>query len=94
MPPDPDIALIVDYDAVVRIRPIVALPRTAPVPDEIALLIELRNGWSRKAAFRGRRILSRLDFLGVERAGAMDNPDVVVGIDRYADRLAEQPVVG
>jgi hypothetical protein len=66
----------------------------APVPDQIALLIELQNGRSGEAAFRRPRILSRVDFLGVERAGAMDDPDMVVGIDRYADRLAQQPVVG
>src|SRR2546425_3811523 len=35
---DPHIALVIDGDAVVRIRPIVALARAAPVADEVALL--------------------------------------------------------
>ena len=34
---DPDVAFVIDGDAVVRIRPIVALARAAPVADQVAL---------------------------------------------------------
>ena len=32
-------------------------------------------------------------FAGLERAGAMDDPDVILRVDRHADRLAEHPFV-
>ena len=34
---DPDVALVIDRDAVIRVRPVVALARPAPVPQQIAL---------------------------------------------------------
>jgi hypothetical protein len=33
-------------------------------------------------------------FTGFERAGAVDDPDVVFGVDGKSDGLAEDPVVG
>src|SRR5437899_1709976 len=60
---DPHIALVIDGDAVVRIRPIVALARAAPVADEVALLVELQNGEQERStpqrvAWRWRRFPS------------------------------------
>ena len=40
---DPDVAFVVDGDAVIRIRPVVALPGSAPVPDQIAGLRRTRE---------------------------------------------------
>ena len=49
---DPDVALVIDVDAVVRSRPVVALARAAPVPDQVAGLIELQNRRRGSAAIR------------------------------------------
>ncbi len=38
---NPDVALVVDEDAVIGIRPLVALTRAAPVAQQVAVLIEL-----------------------------------------------------
>ena len=61
---NPDVALVVDEDSVIRLRPVVAFAGTAPVADEIARLVELEHRRRRRAAFRfhdtrpplGRRI--------------------------------------
>src|SRR4029453_10873346 len=53
---DPDVALVIDGDAVVRHRPVVSLTLAAPVRDQVALLIEGENRRSRRAAFRYRRV--------------------------------------
>ena len=90
---DPHVAFVVDGDAVVRIGPVVALARAAPVADQIAGLIELEHRRRRRAALRGRRIRGRVHFARLERAGAMNDPDVILRVDRDADRLAEDPVV-
>ena len=63
---DPDVALVVDRDAVVRLRPLVALARPAPVADEVARGIELEDRRRLRAARRGRRILVRGGFVGVD----------------------------
>src|SRR5205814_6839185 len=47
---DPHVAAVVDRDAVVRVGPVVALSRPAPVADEIAGGVELENRRRRRAA--------------------------------------------
>src|SRR5204862_313584 len=43
---NPDIALVVDVEAVVRRGPLIARAvLTAPVPEQVALLIELAHRW-------------------------------------------------
>ena len=93
LPPIHTLPLIVDRDAVIRVGPVVALPGSAPVADQIAGGVELENRRRRRAALRGRRIGRRVHLARLERAGAMDDPDVVLGIDGHADRLAENPFV-
>jgi len=47
---DPDHAFGIDDDAVIRLRPFEALARAAPRVHNVALLIELDDGWRRNAA--------------------------------------------
>jgi hypothetical protein len=61
--------------------------------DQIAFLIEFEHGRGGGAALRNLWTGGGVLFAGLERAAAMDNPDVVVRIDRDADGLAKQPVV-
>src|SRR5882672_7089811 len=92
---DPDVALVVDEDAVVRLRPLVARSRAAPVPHQVAGLVEHQHRRRAAAALAGRRIeLQALLVVVVRGRAAVDDPDVVLLVDPDADRHAEQPVVG
>ena len=91
---DPDIALVVDVDAMVRLRPLVTLPRAAPGSDEVAFGVEDENGRRRTAALRDRRAQLGAALVVVERRrAAMDYPDMILVIRPHADRHAEKPVV-
>jgi hypothetical protein len=90
---NPDVALVVDEDAMVGIRPLVSLARPAPVAQQVPFLIELENRRRARAAFA---LLGFERLLVVaERGGApMDDPHVIVGVDPHANRRAEDPVIG
>ena len=90
---DPDVALVIDGDPVIRIRPVVAVARTAPVADQVARLIELENRRRRSAALRGGRIGGGMQLARFQRAGPMNDPDMVLRIDGDADGLSQNPVV-
>ena len=68
---DPDVAFVVDGDAVVGIGPFVALSvrahatRATPVSEQVALLIELEDRGRGQTAFRGRRVARRRRLLWV-----------------------------
>src|SRR6185295_19453486 len=47
---DPNVALVVDGDAVVRLGPLEALAGAAPMADEVACGVELEHGRRRDAA--------------------------------------------
>jgi hypothetical protein len=51
------------------------------VPNEVTSLIKLENGRCCSAAITGNRILLRVCLFQVEGTLAMDNPDMVLGID-------------
>src|SRR5207248_3028206 len=70
--PNPDVAFVIDGDSVVRIRPIVTSPWAAPVADEITFFVELKNGGSRVATFRGRRLLGSIEFHAAEKPPAAE----------------------
>ncbi len=89
---DPNIALIVDENPVVGVRPLETFARSAPVVQEIALRIEFEDRWSAGAAFAGLQ-LERLFIVGKRRGAAMDDPDVVVWFDENANRHSQNPVV-
>ena len=93
---DPDVPLVVDRDAVVRLGPLVALAGAAPGVQQVAGLIELEDRRRRNAALLRRLRIGRrahLRPLVQGHAAAVDDPDVILRIDRHADRRAEQPVV-
>ena len=90
---DPDIAFVIDGNAMVGDRPLVAFSFTAPVANEVAPLIELQNGWSRETARGGRWICQRVSFLLRKRFGPMNDPDVVLSINRDANGRTDAPMV-
>src|SRR6185295_15795898 len=75
---DPDVSFLVYGDAVVRLRPLVALPGSAPVPDQVAGRVELEHGRRALAALAGGRRFQLHAFLVVAERGraAVDDPDV------------------
>ena len=93
VPADPHVVLVVDEDAVIRLRPFVAGARPAPVADEIARRVELQHRRRAAAARRRRRILIGGPFDRVHAIGPVHDPDVVLPVDTEANRLSEHPVV-
>ena len=91
---DPNVALVIHRDPVVRFRPIVAGTGAAPMPDQIAIFVEFENRRRGLAALRSRRIGLHVGFFRIQRPAAVDNPNMVLGVNRHADSHAEQPVVG
>src|SRR2546426_3219725 len=75
---DPDVALVVYGDPVIRLGPLVPLSRAAPVPDQIPGLIELENGRSLGAACAG--LLVSRSFVSRDGIRSMNDPDVVLRI--------------
>ena len=91
---DEQVALGIGRDAVVRLRPLEALARAAPRAHEVALGVELHDRRRRHAALGLRRVGCGVDFLRLERAGAaVDDVDVILGVDADADHVAVHPVV-
>ena len=66
----------------------------APALDEGAVGVELHDRRRRGAALVARRRQRRALLVVGERARPLQQPDVVVGTDRDARHLAQQPVVG
>ena len=64
---DPDVALVVDMDAVVGFRPLVALARPAPGAHQVAVRIELQDRRRRAAALGDRRIELGAPLVVVQR---------------------------
>ena len=91
---DPDVVHGVDRDAVVGLRPVVALTRPAPRADQITLLVELQNVRGGKTALGRGRIQRRSELVGrVERRLPMDDPDMVARVHRHTDGGAQDPVI-
>src|SRR5262249_23481229 len=89
---DPDVALAVDLQAVVRRRPLIALAvLAAEMTEKLAVLIELHDR-RRLLAARAGALVGR-GFHGIERVGAVNDPDVIAGVDADANRLSEIPAV-
>ena len=92
---DPDVVEVVDENAVLVVRPLVAVAGTAPRLDDVALLVELD---SPPAPARSTRTSAgrppRAALTVGQRPGPVQHPDVVARVDRHADDVAEQPLVG
>ncbi|MGB9116728.1 hypothetical protein [Bradyrhizobium sp.] len=80
----PDVALAVDKNAVLRLWPIVTRSRAAPISQQVSFLIELQDRRRRRAALGLGRILGRAFFVIKQGRRPMDDPDVIVAIDRNA----------
>jgi len=90
---DPDIALVIDGDAMVRDGPVIAFTRTAPVTDQFARLIEFEHWRSGDTALRDGWIAGSVMFPCLQRPGTVNDPDMILGIDGDADGLPENPVI-
>jgi hypothetical protein len=62
--------------------------------DQISRRVELEDRRRRRAALRGRRIGGRVHLAGLQRAGAVDDPDVILRVDRNTDCLTKNPLIG
>ena len=91
---DPHVAFVIDGNAMIRRRPLIAFARTAPMADQRALGIELEHRRRRGAALVRQMRFERLLLLGQRRRPAMNHPDVIAIVNRDTDRRAEHPVVG
>ncbi len=89
LPPDPDVALVIDVNPVLVLRPFVPVAGTAPGAQHRAVRRELDHRRRRHAA---HAVLAAL--AGVEGPRTVQHPDVVVGVDVDARDLPEHPVVG
>jgi hypothetical protein len=88
---DPHITLVVDVDAVIGLRPLVALAGAAPCVHQFAVRIEGQHRRRAAAALGDRRIELGAFLIVVERGGAaVDDPDIVLLVGPDPDRHAEQ----
>src|SRR3984893_9324136 len=90
---NPDITLVVDRDPVFAYRPVVALTRAAPMPDHVAIFVELDNRRALYAALGGRRIAFRMQLTSHDRFRTMNHPDMILCVHRHANGHANAPVV-
>src|SRR5216683_2452354 len=93
IPANPDVALVVHGNSVIGIRPVVSFSGAAPMADQISSFIKFENGRRSYAAIRAWRIRVAIFFLEFQRAPAMNDPDVVLGIDGNPDRHSNDPMV-
>src|SRR4029077_3311404 len=89
---DPDIALVVDEYPVIRIRPFISFAGPAPMPQQVARLIELEHRWRPGTAFTCLQFQWSLIDAKC-RGTAMDNPHVVVRVDPDSNRRAQNPMI-
>ena len=91
---DPDVVHVVDEEAVLPVGPLVAVTGTAPGLDDVAFLVELDHRRRGDAALRGRRVGRGAALALGQRPRPVQHPDVVARVDRHADDVTEQPLVG
>ena len=91
---EPDIVLRVHEDPVLGLRPVITRTRAAPGLDQIALVVELHHGRRGHAAFIPRRGQRRALLVLAQRLRALDDPDVVLGVDGNPGHLAQDPAIG
>jgi hypothetical protein len=78
-----DVVLVVDEHAMFAVGPVEPGSWSAPAAHELPVAVELQQRW------RGLRTL-RLRY----SAWTMQDPDVIVAIDRHTRRLPQHPAVG
>ena len=90
---DPDVALVVDAEAVFPKRPVITLARPAPRIHECAVRAELEHGRRRDAACAERGIQRRGLEVDIDAALAVQNEDMIAGVDGETDRRSENPAI-
>jgi hypothetical protein len=90
---DPHVVLIVDEDPVLVQGPLVARAGAAPRAHQPPVAVELEDGRRRCAAERARRIQRCAALVLGQGPRPLDDPDVIVAIDRDAGGLTDEPVV-
>jgi hypothetical protein len=89
----PDVVFVVDEDSVLRGRPFPALARTTPGLEELSVRVELDDRWGGNTALRLWG-LERGTLLAIRNGRwAVEDPDVVVGIDSQPADLAGYPLI-
>src|SRR4029077_7368943 len=91
---EPDVALLVDVDAVLGARPFVAGTRATPAAQQGPVERKVQHRWCRLAATGFGWVLLRTLFIVDQGRGAVDNPDAVVVVDGDARHLPEDPIIG
>src|SRR5262249_24805707 len=81
---DPDVAFVVDCYTVVGLGPFVTRTIATPMVKKVFFLNEFEHWRRRHAALRCWRVCRRIHFLWFERAAAMDDPYVILSVDRYS----------
>src|SRR6185503_619986 len=89
----PDEIIGVDEDAVLALGPLIALPRSAPVTEQVAGLVEYEHRRRGNTASRFRRILFGRTFAWRQRSRPVHHPDPIILVGGDTGDLPEQPVV-
>src|SRR5258706_12142452 len=88
----PHVALPVDVNAVLVLRPVIPLPGAAPGLLDVAVPVELDDRRRRLAAAVRRRLLLRTLVVVEQGGGTMQDPHVILAVDGHARDLAPDPV--
>ena len=91
---EPDEAVVIDIDPVLLIKPGIALARTAPGLEDVALGIQFENRGCGKTTIGDRWILCGPDLLTGQARRHVNHPEVVVFVNEEPSDVAEDPVVG
>src|SRR5262245_42177670 len=83
---EPHVVVVIDVDPVFEIGPFVPWSGTAPRRHESAFAVEFEHG--------RRGAPDRSGFVRLQRAGAMNDPNMVAGIDMNTDDRADEPSIG
>ena len=101
---DPDIVFVVDEDPVLLLGPAVGgyvpfsvllvVGGSAPRAQHVAFPAELDYRWCGNAAIRVLRVLYGTCLVRGQGTRPLNDPDVVIAVDRDTGNLSEDPVVG
>ena len=91
---EPDVAVLIDMNAVLGIWPFVAGTGSAPAAQELAVGRELQHRRRGLAAACFGRVLLRTLFVVDQGSGPVHNPDAIVVVDGDAGHLPQDPIVG
>ena len=91
---NPYVICLIDMDAVLHHRPVVARTGTTPRFKKIAFGIKFQHWGRRKATFGSWRRLSRAKLVFGGGTCTLQNPDMIVPINGDCRRWPHHPIVG